>query len=144
MTTGSQGQVVTQGEQTIVVTAPPNAAGATNGANQEKSKGPNTAAIAAGVVVGVVGFCSLVGAGFFLWRFRKRQNVQPQYSNNVANEHFAKPMSQDSTSDSRFDGGFMAQRRQSNGSIADDQDFSRRILQVRVFSSALGILGYGH
>lgn len=127
----------------MVITAAPNEAGSTNGANQQQSNGPNTAAIAAGVVVGVVGFCSLVGAGFFLWRFRKRTNVQPQYSNNVANEHFAKPMSQDSMSDSRFDGGFMAQRRQSNGSIDDDQDFSRRILQVRVFRSGLGILSYG-
>lgn len=109
-----------------------NGVGATNGLNEEKNKdGPNTAAIAAGVVVGVVGFCSLVGAGFFLWRFRKRTNVRPQYSNNAgATEHFGKPMSQDSMSDSRFDGDFMAQRRQSNGSIDDDQDFSRRILQV--------------
>ncbi|KAH1552395.1 hypothetical protein KXV74_006748 [Aspergillus fumigatus] len=133
VTTGSQGQVVTQGEQTVVVTAPAgNGVGATNGLNEEKNKdGPNTAAIAAGVVVGVVGFCSLVGAGFFLWRFRKRTNVRPQYSNNAgATEHFGKPMSQDSMSDSRFDGDFMAQRRQSNGSIDDDQDFSRRILQV--------------
>ncbi|GFF39700.1 WSC domain protein, putative [Aspergillus lentulus] len=133
VTTGSQGQVVTQGEQTVVVTAAAgNGVGATNGLNEEKNKdGPNTAAIAAGVVVGVVGFCSLVGAGFFLWRFRKRTNVRPQYSNNAgATEHFGKPMSQDSMSDSRFDGDFMAQRRQSNGSIDDDQDFSRRILQV--------------
>ncbi|KAF4241215.1 hypothetical protein CNMCM6457_006318 [Aspergillus fumigatiaffinis] len=142
VTTGSQGQVVTQGEQTVVVTAASgNGVGATNGLNEEEKKdGPNTAAIAAGVVVGVVGFCSLVGAGFFLWRFRKRTNVQPQYSNNAgATEHFGKPVSQDSMSDSRFDGDFMAQRRQSNGSIDDDQDFSRRILQVRLFSSALGI-----
>ncbi|GIC90571.1 WSC domain-containing protein [Aspergillus udagawae] len=131
VTTGSHGQVVTQGEQTVVVTAGANEAGATNGLNQQKSSnGPNTAAIAAGVVVGVVGFCSLVGAGFFLWRFRKRTNVQPQYSNNAAAEHFGKPVSQDSMSDSRFDGDFMAKRRQSNGSIDDDQDFSRRILQV--------------
>ncbi|KAF7165918.1 hypothetical protein CNMCM5623_009910 [Aspergillus felis] len=131
VTTGSHGQVVTQGEQTVVVTAAANEAGATNGLNQQKnSGGPNTAAIAAGVVVGVVGFCSLVGAGFFLWRFRKRANVQPQYSNNAAAEHFGKPVSQDSMSDSRFDGDFMAKRRQSNGSIDDDQDFSRRILQV--------------
>ncbi|RHZ46144.1 WSC domain-containing protein [Aspergillus thermomutatus] len=132
VTTGSHGQVVTQGEQTVIVTAPASEADSTNGANsqQKSSNGPNTAAIAAGVVVGVVGFCSLVGAGFFLWRFRKRTNVQPQYSNNAANEHFGKPMSQDSMSDSRFDGDFMAQRRQSNGSIDDDQDFSRRILQV--------------
>ncbi|EAW10789.1 WSC domain-containing protein [Aspergillus clavatus NRRL 1] len=132
MTTGSQGQIVTAGEQTVFVTSPANQAGTTISADPEKKQsdgGPNTAAIAAGVVVGVVGFCSLVGAGFFLWRFRKRSNAQPQYNANA--ERFGKPMSQDSMSDSRFDGDFMAQRRQSNGSIDDDHDFSRRILQVK-------------
>lgn len=53
-----------------------------------------------------------------------------QYRNNNIDSFGAKPMSQSSMSDSRFDGDFMAQRRQSNGSIDDDQDFSRRILQV--------------
>jgi cell wall integrity and stress response component len=96
--------------------------------NNGKSSGESdTAAIAAGVVVGVVGFCALLGAGFFLWRFKKRR-AQPNYLNTGPTEHYNKPMS--ASSNSRFDGDFMAQRRQSNGSIDDDQDFSRRILQV--------------
>jgi cell wall integrity and stress response component len=55
-----------------------------------------------------------------------------QYRRNDIDNFGAKPMSQSSQSDSRFDGDFMAQRRQSNGSIDDDQDFSRRILQVTI------------
>lgn len=44
------------------------------------------------------------------------------------------------SSDARWDSDFMAQRRQSNGSIADAGDFSRRILQVSVVQSVF--LGY--
>ncbi|PYH30813.1 WSC-domain-containing protein [Aspergillus neoniger CBS 115656] len=102
------------------------AEGATE-ASQKKSSSANTAAIAAGVVVGVVGACALAGAGFFLWRFKNRKS---QYRRSVGVDNYGNPMSQHSMSDSRFDGDFMAQRRQSNGSIDDDQDFSRRILQV--------------
>lgn len=96
----------------------------------KKDDGPNTAAIAAGVVVGVVGFFALIGAGFFLWRFRNRKNNQAQFDRGTGVDQYGQHMSQNSMSDSRFDGDFMAQRRQSNGSIDDDQDFSRRILQV--------------
>lgn len=99
--------------------------------SEKSDSGPNTAAIAAGVVVGVVGFCALVGAGFFLWRFRKRKSIEEEYRRNAAIDQFGKPKSASTMSDSRFDGDFLAQRRQSNGSIDDDQDFSRRILQVR-------------
>lgn len=107
------------------------AAGAEVNKEDKKDSGPNTAAIAAGVVVGVVGFCALVGAVFFLWRFRNRKAAENQYRRSVGADNYGgKPMSQSSMSDSRFDGDFMAQRRQSNGSIDDDQDFSRRILQV--------------
>ncbi|RDW60406.1 putative plasma membrane sensor transducer [Aspergillus mulundensis] len=95
-----------------------------------KKDGPNTAAIAAGVVIGVVGLAALVGAGFFLWRFKKRHPADQRMREMSNVEQFGKPMSQDSMSDTRFDGDFMAQRRQSNGSIDDDRDFSRRILQV--------------
>lgn len=126
------GTVETSGDQTVVVTA----GSETDGANaSQKDSGPNTAAIAAGVVVGVVGFCALVGAGFFLWRFRKRKSVEQEYRRNAAIDHYGKPKSAGSVSNSRFDGDFMAQRRQSNGSIDDDQDFSRRILQVLPHSS---------
>lgn len=117
------------------------AANETNGA--DKDSGPNTAAIAAGVVVGVVGFCALVGAGFFLWRFRKRKSIEEEYRRNAAIDQYGKPKSASTMSDSRFDGDFLAQRRQSNGSIDDDQDFSRRILQVRRII-ALTSLDYGN
>ncbi|KKK13761.1 hypothetical protein P175DRAFT_0535113 [Aspergillus ochraceoroseus IBT 24754] len=99
-------------------------------AQAEEKSGPNTAAIAAGVVVGVVGLCAMIGAGFFLWRFKTRHPADQRFRDVNNAESFGKPMSQDSMSDSRFDGDFMAQRRQSNGSIDDDRDFSRRILQV--------------
>ncbi|KAL4930739.1 WSC domain-containing protein [Aspergillus undulatus] len=98
--------------------------------SDNKKDGPNTAAIAAGVVIGVVGFAALVGAGFFLWRFKKRHPADQRRGEMSNVEQFGKPVSQDSMSDYRFDGDFMAQRRQSNGSIDDDRDFSRRILQV--------------
>ncbi|KAE8147204.1 WSC domain-containing protein [Aspergillus avenaceus] len=129
--TTSDGTVVTtSGGQTVVKTADSELA--TQSAEEKnKDSGSNTAAIAAGVVVGVVGFCALVGAIFFLWRFKSRSNMPNQYRNNDIDAFGGgKPMSQSSMSDSRFDGDFMAQRRQSNGSIDDDQDFSRRILQV--------------
>lgn len=125
----------TKGGQTSVETTPSGQEGSSTesssssgDSNNGKSSGESdTAAIAAGVVVGVVGFCALLGAGFFLWRFKKRR-AQPNYLNTGPTEHYNKPMS--ASSNSRFDGDFMAQRRQSNGSIDDDQDFSRRILQV--------------
>lgn len=125
--TSTDGTVETSGGHTVVVTA-----ASETGAAGESSKesGPNTAAIAAGVVVGVVGFCAVVGAAFFLWRFRKRKGLEHEYRRNAAIDNFGKPKSTSSMSDSRFDGDFMAQRRQSNGSIDDDQDFSRRILKV--------------
>ncbi|KAL4808433.1 hypothetical protein BDV18DRAFT_134987 [Aspergillus unguis] len=116
-TTANNGQ-----EMATVTTSPEDA---TN-----NKDGPNTAAIAAGVVIGVVGFAALVGAGFFLWRFKKRHPADKRMREMSNVEQFGKPVSQDSMSDSRFDGDFMAQRRQSNGSIDDDRDFSRRILQV--------------
>lgn len=119
--------VETSGGHTVVVTA----ASETGGTDEKKDSKSNTAAIAAGVVVGVVGFCALVGAGFFLWRFRKRKSIEEEYRRNAAIDQYGKPKSASTMSDSRFDGDFLAQRRQSNGSIDDDQDFSRRILQVR-------------
>ncbi|PYI15725.1 putative WSC domain protein [Aspergillus japonicus CBS 114.51] len=122
---------VTSGGQTVYVTEAP----ATHSANasatpteKSKSSSANTAAIAAGVVIGVVGLCALIGAGFFLWRFKNRKSVEAQYRRSVGVDGYGQPMAQGS--DSRFDGDFMAQKRQSNGSIDDDQDFSRRILQV--------------
>lgn len=117
--------IETNNGQTILVTQAPESQGAET--KEDDGGKSNTAAIAAGVVVGVVGFFALIGAAFFFYRFKKRK-ASGNYLNNGPIEHYNKPMS--TSSNSRFDGDFMAQRRQSNGSIDDDQDFSRRILQV--------------
>ncbi|KAJ5544762.1 Carbohydrate-binding WSC subgroup [Penicillium sp. DV-2018c] len=113
------------GGQTEVVTSNPTPAAAAD-TEEKTAKSKNTAAIAAGVVVGVVGFAALCGAGFFYWRSKKNKS-------NVAAGPiggYGRDSSPPSMTDSRFDGDYMAQRRQSNGSIDDDHDFSRRILQV--------------
>ncbi|KAJ9256788.1 hypothetical protein DTO207G8_2391 [Paecilomyces variotii] len=129
-TSAEQPHVITQAGQTIVVTAQSQ----TDAADHSSSSGANTAGIAAGVVVGVVGLASLMGGAFFFYRYKKRKAIENEYRRNADINNFVagggKPMSSSSMSDSRFDGDFMAQRRQSNGSIADDQDFSRRILKV--------------
>lgn len=96
--------------------------------------GPNVAGIAAGVVVGVVALCGLIGGAFFFLKYRKRKDLVDEYRRNATISSFVaggKPFSESSMSDSRLEPSMMDQRRQSNGSIADDQDFSRRILKVR-------------
>lgn len=110
------------GGHTVIVTA---AAKSTSTGEDDSSKGggTNTAAIAAGVVVGVVGVAALAGGGFFFYRSRKQKAEGGAGVSFSGNTH-------QQMSDSRFDGSYMAERRQSNGSIDDDHDFSRRILQV--------------
>jgi cell wall integrity and stress response component len=96
----------------------------------QKKSSHNTAAIAAGVVVGVVGVAALAGAAWFFYR-SKKQKAEGFRGTAGGYDRDSQPPSM---TDSRFDGGYMAQRRQSNGSIDDDHDFSRRILQVRIYS----------
>ncbi|PGH15975.1 hypothetical protein AJ80_05351 [Polytolypa hystricis UAMH7299] len=122
-TTGPDTTVITKAGETIVITA---------GASEEKSSGPNTAGIAAGVVVGVVALGAIIGGVFFFLKYKKRKASEEEYRRHAAISSFVaggKPYSQ-SSADSRLDPSLMSQRRQSNGSIADDQDFSRRILKV--------------
>ena len=95
--------------------------------------GPNVAGIAAGVVVGVVAVCGLIGGAWFFLKYRKRKDLVDEYRRNATISSFVaggKPFSEGSVSDSRLEPSMMDHRRQSNGSIADDQDFSRRILKV--------------
>ncbi|KAJ5168070.1 uncharacterized protein N7482_003664 [Penicillium canariense] len=114
------------GGQTIVVTAAA-AKETTDTSSQQTKSSHNTAAIAAGVVVGVVGVAALAGAAFFFYR-SKKQNAETGARGTAGG--YGRDSQPPSMSDSRFDGNYMAQRRQSNGSIDDDHDFSRRILQV--------------
>lgn len=94
---------------------------------------PNVAGIAAGVVVGVVALCAIAGGLFFYLRNRRRRAVEEEYRANAANSYNMKPpaSSAGSTNDSRLEPSVMMQRRQSDGSIADNQDYSRRILKVK-------------
>lgn len=67
-----------------------------------------------------------VGVGaWLLIRKRNRERVEEEYRRSAAaREYASKP-----NSDHRLDPG-MVQRRDSVGSIADNQDYSRRILKV--------------
>jgi cell wall integrity and stress response component len=100
---------------------------------KEESK-PNTAGIAAGVVVGIVGLGAIVGGVWFFMRRRRQKQAEESYRRNAANvDSFVAGgklhTSNSSMNDSRIDPSFM-DRRQSNGSIADNEDYSRRILKV--------------
>lgn len=120
--------------QTIIVTAAAQAASVSAAA--AKSSGTNTAGIAAGVVVGVIAAAALAG-GVFLWlRNKRRREVEEEYRRNAAVNNFVgqPPTSsagQSAMTDTRLDATAMAHNRLSTGSIADNQDYSRRILKVR-------------
>ncbi|KAL8912251.1 MAG: hypothetical protein Q9171_002706 [Xanthocarpia ochracea] len=121
---------------TVVVTAP----GQTQPISvsvetTQPAKGPNTAGIAAGVVVGVVSVCAVAGGLFFFLRRRKRRALEEEYQQHAVNPFEGEteskpPASSHSMSDSRLEPSVMMQRRQSDGSIADNQDYSRRILKA--------------
>lgn len=84
------------------------------------------------MVVGIVALSAIAGGVFFFLRNRKRRAVEEEYRRNVAGAYGAKPptSSAGSVSDARLEPSVMMQRRQSDGSIADNQDYSRRILKV--------------
>lgn len=94
--------------------------------------GPNVAGIAAGVVVGVVALTAFAGGLFLFLKSRKRRAIEEEHRNNLVGWYGQKPptSSSGSISDSRLEPSVMMQRRQSDGSIADNQDYSRRILKV--------------
>jgi len=92
---------------------------------ENKKSSVNKGAVAAGVVVGVLVVLSIGAGAFLLIRKRNRQKVEEEYKRSAAIREFH----QKPASDHRLDPG-MVQRRDSAGSIADNQDYSRRILKV--------------
>ncbi|KAF2200626.1 hypothetical protein GQ43DRAFT_65719 [Delitschia confertaspora ATCC 74209] len=98
---------------------------------KKSSGGPNKAGIAAGVVVGVVGLAAIIGGVMFYLRQRRRKEIEEEYRRQAAVNSFVagNSTSNSSMTDSRLDPEFMM-RRSSNGSIADNEDYSRRILKV--------------
>ncbi|KAI0009637.1 hypothetical protein F4779DRAFT_617405 [Xylariaceae sp. FL0662B] len=98
------------------------------------SGGTNTTGIAVGVVVGVVVVGGIIGGVFFWMRRKRNAEIEEEHRRNAAVNAFisgGKPPGSSgglSMSDSRLDP--VMNRRMSDGSIADNQDYSRRILRV--------------
>ncbi|KAK7739645.1 Protein SLG1 [Cytospora paraplurivora] len=123
--------VVSGGQTSVVyVTATP-----TPDTNKKGSKSTNVAGIVAGVVVGVVVVAAILGGIFFYMRMKRNREIEEDHRRNAAVNAFmgGKPPGSSGgysmEADTRLD-PVMAQRRLSSGSIADNQDYSRRILRV--------------
>ncbi|KAM3466018.1 hypothetical protein MY5147_005350 [Beauveria neobassiana] len=130
--TATQSSSSAASTSTAGVTQPPS----TETGNSDKSGGsPNVAAIAAGVVVGVVVVAAIIGAVIFFIRRKRNAEIEEEHRRNAAVNAFISGSKPPSTSggisitDSRLD-PVMAHRRLSDGSIADNQDYSRKILRV--------------
>jgi cell wall integrity and stress response component len=121
--------VVTKPGETIVVTQAPTAP-----SNQNKSSssgGSNKVAIAVGVVVGILGVGAIIGGVLLYMRRRRNHEIEAEHRRNAAVSSFVGSVKSDKTdNDQRLDPSIYSHRRQSIGSIADERDFSRRILQV--------------
>lgn len=114
---------ITKQETTTVSQTPT----ATPDSSPKKSEpsGINKAGAAAGAVVGVL-VAIAIGVGAFLFvRKQRRKKLEEEYRRSLAVREFHKKPE----TDLRLD-PVMLQRRMSDGSIADNQDYSRRILKV--------------
>ncbi|KAI9892584.1 MAG: hypothetical protein M1814_001277 [Vezdaea aestivalis] len=126
---------ITQPGQTVVVTAsgqPGITVVPTPSSEVSAPSGPNKAGIAAGVVVAIVLVGALILGVWLFIRNRKKRAIEEEYRRNVAINSFTQKShhASSSMSDSRLEPSVIGQRRQSDGSIADNQDYSRRILKV--------------
>ena len=122
--TSTQPSVITKAGETVVVTA--------SAAANSKSSGPNKVAIAVGVVVGVIGVAAIAGGILLFMRRKRNREIEEEHRRNAAVSSFIGSQKSDkSSTDQRLDPSIYSHRRQSIGSIADERDFSRRILQVR-------------
>ncbi|OBT61716.1 hypothetical protein VE03_09186 [Pseudogymnoascus sp. 23342-1-I1] len=112
------------GGQTVIVTQSP----AATESQSSSSPGPNKAGIAAGVVVGVIVIAAAIGGMWFFLRSRNRRELEDAHRRQAAINAFVKSPSDAPAFDTRLEPAIM--RRMSAGSIADNQDYSRRILKV--------------
>ncbi|KAJ9620936.1 Stress-activated PKC1-MPK1 kinase pathway sensor [Taxawa tesnikishii (nom. ined.)] len=120
--------------RTVVVTMPAAVSNTQAVTEHHESSNPNVAGIAAGVVVGVVAVAAIAGGLFFFFRNKRRREAEEAYRKSHQESMNGAGMppgtGHSSLNDSRLDPEAMMQRRLSDGSIADNQDYSRRILRV--------------
>lgn len=122
--------VISGGQTSVVyVTSSP------TGAPDDNKGGAPMGGIIAGVVVGVVVLGAAFGGLWFYMRQKRNREIEEEHRRNAAVNAFmgGKPPGSSGgysmETDTRLD-PVMAQRRMSSGSIADNQDYSRRILRV--------------
>ena len=84
------------------------------------------AGVAAGAVVGVLVAFAIGFGAFIFFRKQRRRKVEEEYRRSVAVREYQQKKPE---TDLRLD-PVILQRRASDGSIADNQDYSRRILKV--------------
>ena len=119
-------------EETVVESAAPDS----DSDSSDDDSSPNVAGIVAGSVVGVVAVAAAAGGLWFFMRRRRNTEIEEEHRRNAAVNAFisgSKPPGSSgsiSMTDSRLD-PVMAHRRMSDGSIADNEDYSRKILRVR-------------
>jgi cell wall integrity and stress response component len=131
--TGTAGAAKTSttsnGPSTVVVTATHGPTGSSSSSNGK----PNTVGIAVGVVVGLIALAAIIGGVVFFLRHRRRREAEDEYKRQAAVNSFVNGgkshNSNSSMNDARLEPDIL-QRRESTGSIADNQDYSRRILKV--------------
>jgi len=116
-------------------TAASKSATATAGSGAGQGASTQTIGIAVGVVIAVLIVAGGIGGIFFYMRRKRNKEIEEEHRRNAAVNAFINGSQPPSNSgsitmtDSRLD-PVMAHRRLSDGSIADNQDYSRKILRV--------------
>ena len=124
--TSTQPAVVTKPGHTVVVTASTTPAPSSSGSGSKVG-------IAVGVVVGVLALAGVIGGTILYFKQRRRREIEEEHRRNAATATY-RP---EPKNDSRLDAGAINARRTSIGSIADEGDFTRRILQVSKTTKAV-------
>ena len=130
-TTSAKPSVVTVNAGTTVI-ATPTAKPASTSQQSSGGGGSSKVGIAVGVVVGVIALAAIIGLAVFLFKRRRNQAIEEEHRRNAAVNGFVAGGKSEtsSTIDPRLDPQQYGQRRNSIGSIADEADFTRRILHV--------------
>jgi cell wall integrity and stress response component len=117
----------------VVVTEAPSVSASSSSSS---SGGSSKVGVAVGAVIGVVAIIGMIGGVIFWLRWKKRRDAEEEYKRQAAVNAFVNGgkghNSTPSLNDSRLDPEILAAgRRDSTGTIADNQDYSRKILRVR-------------
>lgn len=131
-TTSAKPSVITKAGQTIIVTASATSDPEPSSGSGGGGGGSSKVGIAVGAVVGVIAVAAIVGGIILFLKRRRNKVIEEEHRRNAAVSSFVKGVNSEtsSTTDHRLDPKAFSHRRESLGSIADERDFSRRILQV--------------